>query len=173
MATFNLAYGSTTDSTALTLTLASLATSSTLVTGRASTAVVNTSDLFLDALISGQITVGTTPTANTQIQIWAYAPLKIVTSTVTYPDSITGTDAAKTMTSVAIKNRLKLVDVIAVASTTSNRAFHFGPASLAHVFNGVLPTHWGVFVTHNTGVNLNATAGNHWIHYIGTEITSA
>ena len=49
---------SSADTTALTITLASLATSSTLVAGRESTAVDNSSNVDEDHLVSGQITVG-------------------------------------------------------------------------------------------------------------------
>ena len=166
-----ITYASATDTTALTLTLASLATSATWVAGRESTAVVNTSNQYIDAMLSGQITVGTTPTANTSIEIWGYAANKIVSSTVTYPDVMDGTDSAETLTNRQTTSGLVLLDVISVVATTSDVGYPFGPISIASAF-GQMPTHWGVFVTHNTGVNLNSTAGNHWIHYQGIKFTS-
>lgn len=172
MATSTITYNSATDTSALTITLASLATSATWVAGRESTAVSNTTNLFVDALLTGQIMVGTTPTANTVIEIWGYAANKIVSSTVTYPDVMDGTDSAETLTNRQAISGLVLLDAISVVATTSDVGYTFGPISLAAAF-GNMPTHWGVFVTHNTGVNLNATGSNHWIHYQGIKYASA
>ncbi len=58
------------DSQAVTITLASLATSSSRTAGRESTAISNRSNLDLDHLIGGRITTGTSPTVNKQIDIW-------------------------------------------------------------------------------------------------------
>ena len=32
---------------------------------------------------------------------------------------------------------------------------------------GVAPKRWGLYITHNTNVALNSTAGNHVVSYIG------
>lgn len=172
--TLALAYSSTTDTTALTITLASLATSSTLVAGRQSTVVDNTSNLYLDVQLTGQITTGTTPTVAKQIQVWGFAPLKIVSSTKTYPIATTtalgASDAAATF-EVGQRNGLALLATM-VVNATSDRAYNFIVPSLAQAFGGTLPPFWGVWVTHETAVNLNSTAGNHWIHYMGIKTTS-
>lgn len=167
-------YSSTTDSTALTITLASLASSATLVAGRESTVVDNTSNLFVDVLLSGQITTGTSPTANKVIELWLYAPLKVASSTFTYPTAtttaLTGSDAAATF---ELNQKVSLR--LAWATTnigTSDRKYAISPLSVAAVFGGVVPLKWGAFVTHSTGVNLNSTAGNHWLHYTGIKYTS-
>lgn len=174
MPTLNTAYASATDTTALAITLASLGSSATFLSGRESGAVVNTSNLFLDALVSGQITVGTSPTANTQIRVYTYAPIRIVLSTVTYPDVMDGTDSAETVTSAGIlRSAFRLAAVLDVDSTTTGRAYPIRPFSVASLYGGVMPTHWGVYVAHNTGVNLHATGANHYIHYMGIEATSA
>lgn len=147
-------------SAALTITLASLATSSTFVAGRESTAI-STGEPTIDYLLAGTIMVGTTPTAGTQIQVWAYGSFS---DTPTYPDTIDGSDSAETITSIGIRNAaLALAAVMDVDATTSDRAYYFAPRSVAALFGGVLPKTWGIWVTHNTGVNLNATGGNHVI----------
>lgn len=133
-------------SVALTLTLASLATDSSLLAGRASTAVDNTTNVDLDHSVSGIITVGTTPTASTYIEVWAYASYQTASGTPTYPDSITGTDANKTMTSLGIKySAMRPIASMLVDSTTSNRAYPFAPVSIANTF-GAMPKFWGIFV---------------------------
>lgn len=170
MSTVSTNYSSTTDSTALTITLASLANSTSWVAGRESTVVDNTSNKYIDALVSGQITVGTSPTSNTQVQIYVYAPLKVASSTFTYPiataTALTGSDAAATFEADQ-RNQLKWAASFNINST-SDRAYSFAFA-VAPLFGGILPLKWGVWVSNGTGVALNATSGNHWIHYTGVK----
>lgn len=155
MADTKLAYGS---SAALTITLASLATSATHLTGRESTAVVNTTNLYLDYLLAGKITLSsTTPTAG-QIQVWVYGQQE---DTPTYPDGITGIDAGISLTSENVRNSaLRLAAVLATGAFAS-RTHWIHPLSIRNLFGGIVPKRWGVFVTHNTVQNLHTTAGNH------------
>jgi hypothetical protein len=152
-------------SAAYTISLASLATSSTLVAGRESDAVSNASNKYLDYLIAGKVRVGTTPTASTLIQAWVYAALN---DTPTYPDVFDGTDSAETVTSAGIRDSaLKIAPqaVMLVDATTSDRDYFCAPFSLAQLHGFQVPTHHGLFVTHSTAVNLNATGGNHVLNY--------
>lgn len=153
-----------TSSVALALAIAALASDSTLLAGRASTAVDNTTNLDLDHLVSGLITTGTSPTAGTTIEVWAYADYKTAAGVPTYPNAITGTDANKSITSLNVKlGALRQVALITV-DATSNQGYHFAPVSIAALFGG-MPKFWGLFVVQNTGVALNATAGNHDFQY--------
>jgi hypothetical protein len=162
-------YDSVTDSNALTCTLAALATSSTLVVGRESTAVSNVTPLYVDIMLSGQITTGTSPTAGI-IEVWLYAIIKHASSTATYPHPIAGSDAAATFTAEK-KQRLILVDSMNT-NATSDVPYAIRPASVKELCGGVMPIKWGLFVTHNTAVNLNSTSGNHWLHWQGIKYTS-
>lgn len=148
-------------SATITITLASLASSSTFVAGQESAAQDNGSNKYVDGILRGKITVGTSPTANTKILVYVFAALD---DTPTWPDVFDGTDSAETLTSVGVGDGfLKLAAMINVDSTTSDRTYPFtAMKSLAELF-GFMPQDWGVFVTHNTGVNLNSTAGNHFI----------
>lgn len=143
----------------LTLTLAALGTNAAAVylAGQASTAVNNTTNLDLDHLLSGVITVGSVaPTVSRSINIYAYAPVSVAAGVPTYPDSITGTDAAKTMTSANVQtSALRFVASITIDATAS-RAYSFAPVSIASLFGGVLPKFWGVFVAHDTGQTLTS-----------------
>ncbi|HOU24547.1 MAG TPA: hypothetical protein PLN42_09895 [Anaerolineae bacterium] len=167
-------YDSVANSNALTITLASLATSASFLAGRNSTIVDNTSAQYLDFLVSGQITVGTTPTVDKQIALFVYAPLKIASSVFSYPiattTALTESDAAATFEAYQLA-QLKPAAVANVIAT-SDRAYSFAPFSIAALFGGVCPPKFGIFVAHNTGVNLNATAGNHWLHWTGIKRTS-
>lgn len=160
-----LKYGST-DTTAITITTASLATSSSLLVGRESTAVDNTTNLDLDHLVSGLVTTGTSPTVNTFIEVWAYAPVKVVSGTKTYANAATGSDAALTINSANRKQSgFRLLWSTAV-DATSDQGYYMPPTSIAQAFGGSMPTFWGLFVTHSTAVNLNSTSGNHYFHYL-------
>ena len=161
-------YDSVTDTSALTITLASLATSSGLLVGRESTAVTNVSNLFVDAYLSGQITTGTSPTAGS-IEVWLYALTKHVASTPSYPSPVTGTDAG--ITFVAETKLRVLVDSIAT-NTTSNTAYSIRPVSVASLCGGIMPLKWGVVVISSSGVALNSTGSNHWIQYQGIKYTN-
>lgn len=167
-------YDSVVSSNALTITLASLASSASFLAGRNSTIVDNTSGLFLDFLVSGQITVGTTPTVDKQIALYVYAPLKYASSVFSYPiattTALTESDAAATFEAYQLA-QLKPAAVANVIAT-SDRAYSFPPFSIAALFGGVCPPKFGVFAAHNTGVALNATAGNHWLHWTGIKRTS-
>jgi hypothetical protein len=52
-------------------------------------------------------------------------------------------------------------------NNTSDRTYHFSGVSLRSAFGGCLPSKVVLFAVHNTGVALNATAGNHEFSYIG------
>ena len=153
-----------TSSVVMTFAIASLAADAGLVIGRASTAVDNRTNLDLDHLVSGIITTGTTPTAGSVIELWAYAPIKTVTGTPTYPDSITGTDAAKTMTSLNVKYAALVPVQTFIIDATSNITFPIRQFSIATLF-GTMPKFWGLFLVQATGVALNATAGNQDFEY--------
>ncbi|MGM3026357.1 hypothetical protein, partial [Bacillus cereus group sp. BC309] len=58
-----------------------------------------------------------------------------------------------------------------VDATTSNRVYYFGPIALSSAFAGIIPKNHGLFVTHNTGVALNSTAGKHILSYTGIYAT--
>lgn len=168
MAAQNIAYSA---NTTITCSLASLATSATFVAGVESALIDNTSNLYVDALVQGLITVGTTPTANTNIIVYVWG--SSVSPATTAIDVIDGTDSAETISSAGVRNSfMKIGAVLDVDSNTSNRGYPFS-FGVAQLFGGVLPPYWGLFVAHNTAVNLNSTGGNHVISYRGVSYTVA
>ena len=142
-----------------TITLASLASDTNLLAGRESTALDNSSNLYLDYLVSGKITTGTSPTTARSIQVFAVGSW----DGTSYGDVFDGTDSAETITSANHKNSICRFIAEMATDATSNQTYHFGPVSLASAFGGVMPPKVVFFVTHNTAVNLNSTAGNHQI----------
>ncbi len=157
-------------SAAFTITLASLASDTNLLAGRQSTAISNASNLFKDYFVGGKITTGTSPTGGKSIEVWCYAA---VNDTPLYPDAMTGTDGDVSATAryiLAASARL----VASMTTCNANNVAHwFGPVSLASLFGGYIPPAFGLFVVHNSGVNLNATGSNHALYLTGVYETGA
>lgn len=152
-------YGST---QTITAAVASLASDTNLLAGIESSIIDNTTDGFEDIIISGKATTGTSPTASRQIEVWA-----IAWDSNAWPDVFDGTSSAETITSADIKAALCKAVAIMPTNNTSDRAYFFTGVSAKQVFGGVLPSKFVLFIVHNTGVNLNATAGNHEFRYQG------
>lgn len=162
-------------SVTITISPENVASSSTFVAGWESTAISNISNLDLDHQVAGVWTCGTTPTINTQVQIWVVAPTTDnLAGTVVWPDVFDGTSSAETVTSAGVLQGLgRLAAVLNVDSTTSNRAYACAPFSVAALFGGFLPSQYVIFITHNTGVNSNSTSGNHVWAYLRVQATVA
>lgn len=160
MADISLKYG--TGNQNITITLASLADASY----RQSASVSNTTNLYVDVLVGGTVTTGTSPTADRSIVVYAYGS---VGGTTVFSGAASGSDAAYSPTSNTNENQnLKLLGIISTSSA-SNHAYEFGPFSLAASFGGVVPSNWGIVMYNDTGAALNATGGNHDIEYQGIE----
>ena len=162
-------------SVTITVSPENVASSTTFVAGVESGAISNISNLDLDHQIAGLWTCGTTPTTNTQVQIWVVAPYSDdLGGTVLWPDVFDGTSSAETATSAGVLQGLgRLAAVLNVDSNTSNRGYYCAPFSVAALFGGFLPSQYVIFITHNTGVNSNTTAGNHVWKYLRVQASVA
>ena len=149
-------------STVITNAVASLASDTNLLAGYESAIIDNTTDGFEDIILSGKRTTGTSPTASRQIEVWAVA-----WDSNAWPDVFDGTSSAETITSADIKSALCKAVAILPTNNTSDRTYSFTGVSMKSVFGGVLPSQYVLFIVHNTGVALNATAGNHELRYQG------
>lgn len=163
MATSTVNYSS---NTAITMDLSALGSSATFVAGRESSQVDNTSNKYVDVLVSGSVSVGTTPTANTSILIYVYgADTSLATTAI---DVLDGTDSAETLTNTGILNALRLGAAINVPAATTDVQYFVLPFSVAALFGGTVPKFWGLFVAHNTAVNLRTNAINtNSFEYVG------
>jgi hypothetical protein len=156
VATGKINYATASD---LSMTLASLASDTNLLAGQESSAVDNTVDGRRDYWVSGKVMTGTSPTASRSIQVWAVGSW----DGTNWPTVFDGTNSAETIPLAEIKNAVcKFVAEMATTST-SNQQYDFGPVLVSSVFGGDIPPKFVLFITHNTGVALNATAGNHQI----------
>lgn len=166
MSDIKVAYASAAGAT---ITLASLASSSTLLTGRESTAIDNSSNLYDDYILSGFVTTGTTPTVSTQIEVWVVAEV----DDSAWPDAFTGSDAGRSVTNTGVKFSVCKLAGVMIVSATSNVKYGFGSISVASLFGGVCPRKFLVWVTHNTAVNLNSTGGNQQVTTKGVYYTAS
>ena len=164
-ADLKIAYGS---SAAITITLSSLASSSTWVAGRESAVQDNTTNKYVAGLVTGKIMTGTTPTADTIIRIHAY---QVLDDTPTYPVNFTGSDAAITLTNTYNLETLAYLGASGV-SATSNVSYSFTRLMNLEEAFGIHPAKWGLYIAHNTAVNLHATGSNHVLTYKGAYFTS-
>jgi hypothetical protein len=156
VATGKINYATASD---LSMTLASLASDTNLLAGQESSAVDNTVDGRRDYWVSGKVTTGTSPTASRSIQVWAVGSW----DGTNWPDVFDGTNSAETISSANHKNAICRFVAEMSTSSSSDITYHFGPVLMSSVFGGDIPPKFVLFITHNTAVNLNATAGNHQI----------
>lgn len=152
--TIEAKYG--TSNQTITLTIASLANNG----ARASTAVDNTSNLFIDALVQVKVKSAAASTAATgYVSVYVYGTADGGT---TYTEGATGTDAGITLTAPTNAQLLGQINVVANATT-----YKGPPWSVAAAFNGVMPDHWGIIIVNSTGATLDSTGGNHSAVYQG------
>jgi hypothetical protein len=156
VATGKINYATASD---LSMTLASLASDTNLLAGQESSAVDNTVDGRRDYWVSGKVSTGTSPTTARSIQVWAVGSW----DGTNWPDVFDGTNSAETITSANHKNAICRFVAEMATDSTSDRTYHFGPVLMSSVFGGDIPPKFVLFITHNTAVALNATAGNHQI----------
>jgi hypothetical protein len=132
--------------TALTFVLASLADDA----WRASTAVDNSSTLYLDALVGGVFTSGTTPVADGSLDLYLYAAIDATR----YTGGASGTDGVYT----ADGEQFLFFDMASVVvDATTLTDYVWGPFSVREII-GEVPTKWGVVAHNQTGEVLHTTA---------------
>lgn len=152
-ADLKIAYGT---EVAVSITIHGMAASATLVAGAEGDAIDNTSNKYLDYLLGGKITTGTSPTAGT-IEIWGMGQIN---DSPIYPDQIDGANSAETMTSRDILLGAGKLCAVLTTDSNSNRTYWFGPSSVASLFGGSVPPRWTPFVTQATVAALNNTSSN-------------
>lgn len=133
---------------ALTITLASLASSSVGV-GRQSTLI--TSNTASSALITVKFTVGTTPTANSLIYVYLLRGDGTITD-----DNAGSSDAGITIINAPI------LGTILCPAATSNTAYY---GVFDTKFLGSLATTFGIAIVNSTGATANVTGGNFAAQY--------
>jgi hypothetical protein len=154
MADIKIAYAASSN---LTVTnLAGLASSSTHVTGWESAVIDNTSNLYVDYLVSGKITVESSGLSAGYIKIWI---VPTIDDTPTYPGGFDGTESAET-TPLDDENGTAAGAVLAktiATDTTASQVYWIAPFSVAKLFGGVCPAKFVIFITQSTGTTLETS----------------
>lgn len=122
----------------------------TIATGgfRASTAVDNTSNTFVDALVMVSVGSAAASTSATgYVQVYAYGTTNGGT---TYSGGASGTDGTF---SGQLSALMPLGRIAVIANSTT---YVSGPWSVASAFGGTLPDHWGLAIDNESGATLLA-----------------
>jgi len=139
-----------TSNQAITCTITSLTNTSL----RGSTAVDNSSNVFIDILVFVKIKTNAAGTSSTgYVDVYAFGTADGGT---TYSAGFAGTDGAFSGKTSALV-RLGRIEAVANATT-----YYGGPWSVAAAFGGSLPEKAGIVVDNESGATLDASVGSSW-----------
>lgn len=136
---------------AITITLNGLADNGV----RASTAITNAVNLFLDYLVQLKIDTANVgaPAGEKNVLIYAFGSADNGT---TYSGGATGTDAAYGGVAGQLIDNAKLLGIVSVDA--QNEVFESDCFSIASAFGGVVPEKWGIIVVNQIGQALGANS---------------
>jgi hypothetical protein len=144
-----------TNGQAITCTITSLSNAAQ----RQSTAIDNTSNTFVDALVQVKVkTAGSSTSSTGYVDVYAYGTSNGGTD---YSAGASGSDASF---SGALASCFKLGRLPTITNSTT---YVGGPWSVAAAFGGSLPDHWGIIVDNESGAALDGSVGSVW--YQGVE----
>jgi hypothetical protein len=159
MTDFKLQWGT---STGITCSLASLASSATA--GQESTAIDNTTNRYIDAMVLVSVKLATgTPGNDKTVYVFAYGS----EDGTKYTDNATGSNASITLRQPPIMRLIGTIPCPDAGALT----YESQPMYVAHAFGGKLPRKWGIVVLNYTGVTLSSTEGDHTKSYSGAYYT--
>jgi hypothetical protein len=141
--------------TELTITLAALASSTSQTVGRQGTIVDNSTTRYDLIHLFLKITAGTSPTTGKQIFIFGIRG-----------DGMRRTDGAGATDAAFTRQTAQLLRTIRT-DATSDKAYE---ADVQFPNPG---PEWTIAIVHDTGVNLNATAGNHHVYWTGEHMEAS
>ena len=144
-------------STAMTITLASLA-NSTAGVGRQSTLIDNTTTQTQMVRVFYKITTGKSPTDKTTITLYLLQGDNPASSNIR-TDGAGASDAGLTVVTASLVGVIQVSSTSNVTYTGSFLIRNPGPE-------------WGIAVVNSTGVALNSTGGNHSLRYVVEDVTT-
>lgn len=155
MADVKIAYAASSNITVT--NLHGIATSATLVSGWESGVIDNTTNKYVDYLVSAKIVVAAAGLSVGTIAMYAVPLL----DDSTYEGGFDGTESTETTPlddagGTAAGARLLS---LAATDTTASQAYYLAASSVAEAFGGICPAKFVIFIAHSTGANL-AASGN-------------
>ena len=147
-------------SSAVTITLASLATSSGLTVGRCSASVANgtNKDDYVIPTLKAR-TGSVAPTSGTVLELWCFAQRADSTWPELFSAAYTGSDGGFTISSRDVLFSGAVLLGSYTFDATTGRDFVIRGRELAQVF-GAVPQNFAFFVVQSSGQNLDSTGGN-------------
>lgn len=162
--TDKVSYGT---STAITCTLAGLASSATA--GRMSASVDNTTNLYVDAMLYLAVkTSGATLANDKACYVYLYGSEDGTNYSGSTQEGTAGTDSA-----VTFDNPTNLKGSYVISCISGNQTFKLVIGSVASAFGGVMPRKWGFALQNYTGQPLSVTEGDHTKTYTGVYYTNS
>lgn len=152
MANIKLEFGT---ATAFTGTNADIATSATA--GWKSNAIDNSSNKYLDALVSIELAaVNTAPANSKAVFLYAYSLIEGSAYASTGDGTIDGSEGTVTFPDITtLPVVLPILGI--VPYPVQNKAINSPAFSVAACFGGVLPPKWGIAMINHSGMTLNVT----------------
>mgnify|MGYP003394348425 CR=1 FL=1 len=157
--------------TAIALDLSSAVVSSTWIDGYESDQIDNTTNKYVDAIVNIKGITGhasTAPVVGSEIRIYCWGA-DISAATYNICGTLTGSTANRTLTATKTQN-LRLAGAAAAVVNTAALVYHFQPFSVASLFGGIMPSYWGLWVTHSQAGTLGAS-NNSLFSYNGIKYT--
>lgn len=138
---------------AVTITIASLAADASMLAGRQSDAVDNSSTMYRDYLLSGYLVHGGT-TSGRLCEIWA---IGCVNDAILWPDAFGTSDANR-----SVNSRAQLLNYgrRLWSAPTNTGTFYVQPTSIAGAFGGFLPKKFVLWFVTGIGT-MSATGSDH------------
>lgn len=140
----------------------------------ASGIIDNSSNLYIDAHVAGQVQVKDV-SADGSVDIYVAASFDGTDFTAGVDQAGEGGVTWGTTGNTHVNGEfdLPLLASVSVDTTDDNQDVFFGPFSVAQAFGGVMPQAWRIVIENNTGSELHTAGASNKIEYTGITYTSA
>jgi hypothetical protein len=136
-----------------------IASSPTWVAGWTSGTIDNTTNKYLDYLITASLVTESAGLAAGEMRVYAYAMLDDTTWPDVFSVGTEGTEGVATIHDVNILASCFRLLWSTATDTTASQVYPMPKTSLAAAFGGVCPSKFALFITQSTGTTLE-TSGN-------------
>jgi len=158
MADRKLAYAASSDLTVTALNGA-IASSATWIAGWTSGTIDNTTNKYLDYLISAKLVAESSGLAAGEVRVYAYAMLDDSNWPDVFSSGTEGTEGTATIHDVNVLASHFRMLWSSATDTTASQVYPMPKTSIASLFGGICPSKFAIFITHSMSAALE-TSGN-------------
>lgn len=158
MASRKIAYAASADLTVTALNGA-IASSTTWVTGWTSGTIDNTTNLYLDYLVSGKLVAESAGLTAGEVRVYVYAMMDDTNWPDIFSAGTEGTEGAATVHDTNILAGHCRLLWSCPTDTTASQVYPIAKSSVAALFGGVCPSKFAIYIAHSMVAALE-TAGN-------------